>query len=143
MLMKQRLLLMAMVGVSGGASAAGVCERLPVDPEFPAGLAGSYEILGKDPGTGTAYSGTLTLGYGKDSYALTRVVEGGTLHGNAWIGSCGIDKIRALIVQYDTKPAIEMRCTFGTDGDNYFRMTCGARRSGGQWLGLEAWFQKS
>lgn len=142
MLMKKRLLLMTLVGVSGGASATGICERLPVDPEFPAGLGGSYEILGRDPGTAAAYTGTLILGYGKDRYVLTRTVEGGTLHGSAWIERCGVDKIRALIVRYDTKPAIEMACTLGTDGGNYFRTTCRTRQGGGQWRGLEAWFQR-
>jgi hypothetical protein len=30
------------------ASAASFCERLPVDSEFPAGFAGSYDLIGKD-----------------------------------------------------------------------------------------------
>ncbi|WDS35244.1 hypothetical protein [Pseudoxanthomonas sp.] len=140
--MKRLLPLMVMLGVSGGVRAASVCERLPVDPEFPAGLSGSYEIVGKDPAKGTVYTGTLTLDYGKDSYVLSRGTDGQTLHGVAWIQRCGVDKIRTLLVRYDTQPAIEMACALQTDGDNYYRATCRTRQGGDQSGGLEAWFQK-
>ena len=140
--MKQLLLLMGMVGVSVSVSAADFCERMPVDPEFPAGLNGSYEILGKDPVTEVSYTGTLVLSYSKDSYKLSRTIQGRIVNGNAWIERCGVDKIETLIVRYDTEPVIEMTCTFGTDGDNYYRTTCRARQGKHQWRGLEAWFQQ-
>ncbi|HEY6772369.1 MAG TPA: hypothetical protein VI140_00210, partial [Oxalicibacterium sp.] len=91
--MKQLLLLMGMVGVSVSVSAADFCERMPVDPEFPAGLNGSYEILGKDPVTEVSYTGTLVLSYSKDSYKLSRTIQGRIVNGNAWIERCGVDKI--------------------------------------------------
>lgn len=140
--MKHLLLLMVIAGIAGSASAAGSCERMPVDPEFPAGVNGSYEIVGKDPLSGAAYTGALVLGYGKDSYVLTRTAQGNVVNGEAWIEHCGMDKIKALIVRYDTQPVTEMTCTLGTDGGNYYRTSCKSRQGGHQWYGLEAWFQK-
>ena len=51
------------------------CKRLPVDPEVPAGLAGSYDVVGQRS-DGPAYSGTLTLGFGKSRYRVVQTVQG-------------------------------------------------------------------
>ena len=123
------------------ANAAGFCERQPIDPEVPAGLAGSYEIIGKTPGSGESYVGTLLVSYGKSAYALTRTIGRTAVNGDAWLEHCSPDRIRILVVRYYTKPApLEAYCTLGADGNNYYRTTCrtsyGARRQG-----LESWFQ--
>jgi hypothetical protein len=124
------------------AAASDGCERLPVDPEFPAGLGGAYEVVGRDPVTNQAYTGTLVVTYGKATYALTRTISGRSVHGDAWVERCGMDKIAALIGRYYANPTIKMVCSLDADGDNYNRLTCrtwGGVRSNG---GLEAWFQK-
>ena len=51
------------------------CKRLPVDPEVPAGIAGSYDVVGQRS-DGPAYSGTLTLGFGKSRYRVVQTVQG-------------------------------------------------------------------
>ncbi len=137
-------LLSAMVfaGHAFAANAAGFCERMPMDPEFPAGLNGNYEIVGRDARTGHAYTGTLTLVYGSKTYTLTRTVQGRTVHGEAWMESCGVDRIRTLIARYDTEPVIRMACSLGTDGGNYYRVSCRTIQRSNERLGLEAWYQQ-
>jgi hypothetical protein len=124
------------------SATASYCQRLPITPEFPAGLGGTYELIGREPVTGQAYAGTLIVGYGKTTYTLTRTVAGASVNGDAWIERCGMDKIMALVVRYYTKPMTQLSCSLDADGDNYNRATCkvwqGARAKGG----LEAWFQK-
>ena len=127
--------------ISNGVHATDFCKRLPMDPEVPAGLDGSYEIVGRNSASGVAYTGTLVLGIGRNSYAVTRTTDRGTVNGDAWMESCGIDKVKALIVRYYTKPVTEMHCTFTADGDNYYRATCRTHQIGRQKFGLEAWFQ--
>lgn len=133
--------LLILLGTSSTAGAFDVCERLPVDAEVPAGFGGSYELVGKDPVTGEAYAGMLVVGYGKSSYRLTRTALDKTVNGDAWIESCGTDKVKVLVARYYTKPMIELSCTLRGDGDNYYRATCKTRQ-GERQKGLEAWFQR-
>ena len=140
--MKLAPLLILLVGASASAIASGVCERVPLDPELPAGIGGSYEIIGKDPATGNTYTGTLVLGYDKSSYRLIRTTQGNAANGDAWIESCGMDKIKMLVARYYTKPVTEVTCALDADGGNYYRTTCRTRQGGRQWRGLEAWFQR-
>jgi hypothetical protein len=128
--------------IPGCVQASGFCRSLPMDAEVPAGLEGSYEIVGKDPASGAAYVGKLVLGHGKDAYSLARTIADGTIEGDAWFERCGADDIRTLMVRYDAMPAIEMACTLDADGGNYYRITCRARQAGRRWQGLEAWFQQ-
>jgi hypothetical protein len=140
----KRLLVLCLLGSPASFYAADFCERDPtIDPEFPAGLGGSYEIVGKDPLTGSAYAGSLIVDYGKSTYSLTRSVQDGKVHGDAWIERCGADKIVVLIARHYTKPApLDLRCSLGADGGNYYRTTCRTRYLGSlHWSGLEAWFQ--
>jgi hypothetical protein len=140
----KRLLVLCLLGLPASFYAADFCERDPtIDPEFPAGLGGSYEIIGKDPVTGSAYVGSLMVDYGKSTYSLTRSVQDEKVHGDAWIERCGADKIVVLTARHYTKPApLELRCSLGGDGDNYYRATCRTRYMGSlHWSGLEAWFQ--
>ena len=139
--MKNSLLPILLSLASVPSVASDFCERLPVDPGFPAGIGGQYEIVGRDPETGSAYTGTLAVSYGKSSYALTRRVQGVSVNGDAWVERCGMDKIVRLYAKYYTKPTTEISCTVGGDGDNYYRLTCRTREDGGTWPGLEAWFQ--
>lgn len=115
---------------------------MPIDPELPAGLSGNYEIVGKDPITGNAYTATLMLGYGENTYALTRTSDGNTVHGDAWIERCGVGKINVLTARYHTQPRTELSCTLAANGGNYYRTTCKTRQGAREWHGLEAWFQK-
>ena len=140
--MKLIPLLMILVIAPANALAGGPCKRLPVDPEFPAGLSGSYELIGKDPSTGASYVGSLAIGYGKSTYALTRTLQGTSIHGDAWIERCGIDKVMVLAARYYTKPVTEVSCALDADGDNSYRATCKTRQGGRTWRGLEAWFQR-
>ena len=129
--------LIAIVAVAPmpGFAANSYCKRLPVDPQFPAGISGSYDVIGKHSDR-PAYSGTLTLGFWKSRYRVVHTVQGRSIYGTAWFSECGPDKIRALTVRLETKPAVEMMCTVGGDGDNYYRVTCKSSK------GLEAWFQR-
>ncbi len=122
------------------AAAAVGCERVPFHPEVPAGLAGGYDIIGKAPGTGASYSGRLVIEHKKDGYAMARTVNGKTVRGDAWLEVCGPDKIHYFWARYGTRPATELLCRLGNDGDNYHRATCRARRGKAD-NGLEAWFQ--
>ncbi|MDR7099284.1 hypothetical protein J2X04_001631 [Lysobacter niabensis] len=140
--MKLLPLLMILVGAPVSCVASGFCERLPIDPELPAGLGGSYEVIGKDPVTGDGYTATLVLDYGKKSYALTRASQRSTVNGDAWIERCGMDRIKVLVARYYTKPLTEVSCALAADGNNYYRTTCRTRQGGSTWRGLEAWFQR-
>jgi hypothetical protein len=130
--------------IAGPANAKNFCTRADsVDPEFPAGLIGSYELIGRDPITGAAYSGTLAIAVGETSYALTRNGDHVVVRGEAWIERCGADSIVVLAARYATKPEpTDLRCAFGMDGDNYFRITCQTRLDNSGRYGLEAWFQQ-
>lgn len=136
------LALILFAGICGSAGAADFCERLPLDPEFPAGLTGSYQIVGKQASAADAYAGTLAIGYGKNNYALTRTIHGHEIHGDGWIERCGADKITTLVVKYHAKPALGMQCALGADGNNYYRISCKMHQDGSQQYGIEAWFQE-
>lgn len=115
------------------------CNRLSFDNEVPAGLSGSYDIIGKDAATGNTYAGTLQVNPGKNSYLLTRTVRGHTLKGEAWMESCGPDQFQHLMVRYESKArAIEIACYLVGDGDNFIRASC-ATADG---RGFEAWYQR-
>ena len=135
-------LLIAIVAAPAGAAAGSFCERMPIDPELPAGLSGAYEVVGKDSLTGSAYTATLVLGYGENAYRITHTAQGNTVHGEAWIEDCGPDRIKRLVAQYDTEPRTELNCALGVDGGNYYRATCKTRQGSREKLGLEAWFQQ-
>lgn len=136
------LIALAILAAPFGVSASGLCERQAIDRESPAGFAGSYEIIGKDPNTGNPYSGTLVVGYGVHAYSLARTIQGTVSKGEAWLERCGMDKIQFLAGQYRSKSGtIEIRCRLGADGDNYYRTTCRTRQPGNQSNGLESWFQ--
>ena len=140
-----RLLLLAvLLGLAflpNAMAADQFCKREAYDAEFPAGLTGNYEIVGKDPETGAAYSGHLVIADGKSRYALTRTAGGVSIPGDAWMETCSADKIQFLVVRYYTRPTTQVSCRLGMDGDNYYRATCRTRASDGRWRGLEAWFQ--
>ena len=123
------------------AKASGFCEKKPFEPDFPAGLEGRYELIGKDPTTGAAYSGYLAITTGKSGYGVGRVVAGEVLKGKAWIESCGPDEIKFLVAEYASAPVMKATCRLGADGDNYYRATCRTDSGTNTWQGLEAWFQ--
>ena len=121
--------------------ATDICRKAPFNPELPAGLAGSYEIVGRDPVDGTAYSGHLAISAGSSGYGIARVISGKVTQGTAWIENCGQDNIRLLAARFSSSPDILAICTLGADGDNYYRVTCRTRTSAMSWKGLESWFQ--
>ena len=136
------LMVLALTMACSSAAAADFCERLPMDPELPAGFGGSYEVIGKDPRSGEAYTGTLVLGYGPRSYTLTRRIHGRTVHGEAWLERCGADKVQVLMARYNARPMITLLCTLGADSDIRYRITCQTRQGESPAQGLEAWFQR-
>ena len=139
--MRIQLLLVVFLSFPSIVQANGLCERLPLDPDVPAGLSGAYEVIGKDPRTSTPYVGTIVLANGKSSYAITRTIGKDAVHGDAWMEECGGDKIRFLVARYYTKPITQLSCRLGADGDNYYRTTCRTDTGTGRWRGLESWFQ--
>ena len=125
------------------AAAADFCERTPVDPEVPAGMDGSYEVVGKDPITGAAYTGSLILGYDlPHSYTLTGRIQGRIVRGEAWLERCGADKVQVLTAWYNTRPPVTLLCTLGADSNIRYRITCQTRQGESPAQGLEAWFQR-
>lgn len=120
------------------------CTPLPIDEENPPGLAGRYDIVGRESLTGAAYTGTLRVETveGKP-YRLTRAVGGTTRTGEAWVEACGPDKFEVLRVRYaaPTRKAggatLDLSCFLRFDGDNYTRASCTSFEG----KGLEAWFQ--
>ena len=127
--------------LSPAVLASGFCQKKPIEQDFPAGLEGRHEVIGKDPSTGTPYSGYLAITTGKTSYGIGRVVNGKVTKGQARIESCGPDKIIFLIAEYATTPAMKARCRLGADGNNYYRATCLTDSGANSWRGLESWFQ--
>jgi hypothetical protein len=121
--------------------ASDFCLKAPFDAEFPAGLEGRYEIVGKDPATGEVYSGRLVISMERAAYGLDRAIDGKVSKGQAWIEGCGPDKVSFLVVDYATKPVTRARCRLGNDGDNYYRATCRTDAGENSWRGIEAWFQ--
>lgn len=121
--------------------AADFCQRQAYDAEVPAGLYGSYEIIGRDPSTGKLYSGRIGIDDGKSHYSVTRTINSQPMKGQAWIEACSAEKIPYLFVRYDSEPKLKFVCSFAMDGDNYYRITCRTGRDGKNWHGLEAWFQ--
>jgi hypothetical protein len=112
------------------------CHAFPADPEFPAGLTGKYQVVGKTT-KGVAYTGSVEVEIRDKTFQVRRSVAGVTTTGSATLQECGMDKIRSIRVVYRHKASsILLTCTIGADGDNYFRLTC--RGAGGR---LEAWFQ--
>lgn len=133
------LVILAPAASAGPGDTRYYCNRLPFDKEVPAGLLGSYDIVGKDAATGNTYSGTLQVNHGKNSYLLTRTVRGRTLKGEAWMESCGPDQFQRLMVRYESKArAIEIACYLVGDGDNFIRASCTTADG----RGLEAWYQR-
>lgn len=139
--MKNTWLFIILCVSSTTSVASDFCKKLPINPGFPSGLGGQYEVIGRDPNTGSAYTGKLSVSYGKSSYALTRTVQGKTINGEAWAEQCGMDKILGFHARYYTKPVTEIGCRLGNDADNYNRLTCRTRQGGKNWPGLESWFQ--
>ncbi|MFY9328646.1 MAG: hypothetical protein WAO76_11610, partial [Georgfuchsia sp.] len=62
------LVILAPAATAESAGTLHFCNRLPFDEEVPAGLIGSYDIVGKNAATGSTYSGTLQVNPGKNSY---------------------------------------------------------------------------
>ena len=136
----QRFAGLILLSVPLAASASAGCRRLPVDPEFPAGFEGRYEVVGKSANTGVAYAGTLTVSDGKNAYVVSRKIGADKESGTAWLQSCGMDKIRSLVVSIDARGGkFREVCNFDADGDNYYRVTCRIDQGGRS--GIEAWFQ--
>ena len=132
----------AMLAVPAWAKETSLCKRQPMDPESPPGLAGSYQVVGKDAGTGHAYSGELVIELGADGYELIRTVQGQRTLGQAWIERCGVDEITYLHARYAPDPVSDLGCRLQMDGDNYYRASCKVYQGSAADVGLEAWFQE-
>ena len=132
-------MVLATTAVAAAPQPEPYCKRLPFDDEVPAGLIGKYDIVGRNSATAGPYSGTLRIEPGKDSYILTRTVQGRVRKGEAWVEVCSPDKFQRLMVRLDSKPrAIEFACYLRGDGDNFVRASCTTADA----RGLEAWFQR-
>ncbi|WP_437882969.1 hypothetical protein [Pseudomonas sp. LRF_L74] len=126
--------------LSMSSHADSFCERQKMDREFPAGIEGLYQVVGRRSVDGTPYFGTLQVEYGDDAYTLRRTVQGKTQAGRAWFERCGADRISGLAMEIGGEQGF---CATGTDGDNYYRFTCRLSGKGKERRqGLEAWFQE-
>lgn len=115
-----------------------------IDPEFPAGLVGNYEIIGRWPDSDTTYSGHLEIKDGGTSYSLKRTVGGNTIKGEAWIEFCSPDKFMVFKFKYTNAPkAFAGTCYFRGNSDNYYLISCYTRLDKTKYKnhGLEAMFQ--
>lgn len=141
-LMLTSVLAVAAIGASSATLAETTkCERIPLGPEAPPGIDGHYQIVGKEPITGRPYSGALDVSEGRDTYLLVRTIKTKRLLGQAWMETCGADKIQVLVLEYRTEQQpILGHCWPRMDGDNYWHVTC--RTSVRSSAGLEAWFQE-
>ena len=114
--------------VSSVSFANSYCENdKEVDPEFPAGITGTYEIVGRLPNSNNAFSGALSIDINKDStaYILKRTVAGETIIGKAWIKRCSPDKFVVFSFEYKTVPAVYSgNCYLRFNGDNYYLISC-------------------
>jgi len=143
-----RILVMLLgVFLSPVAFSGEFCERQPeIDPEFPVGLVGDYEVIGKIPGSDETYSGTVTIAIedGASSYRLTKTVNGNEFFGEAWISLCaGQDKVPVLMFEYsDASPATRGMCYTRWNLDNYHLISCYVRAASeaGNKNGYEAMF---
>ena len=124
------------------ASSADPCQRVPFDPEVPAGLEGAYELIGRDAMTGKPYLGNLQVSLGKNSYLLKRTVRGTVVSGEAWFEGCGADRVKSLFVTYRTSPVTQQVCYLSRNFDNDVQATCKSDQGKTQGRGLESWFQK-
>jgi len=122
------------------------CKRAAVvDSEFPAGLRGTYDMIGRDPVTQKPYTGLVEIEYSSSSYKLTRIIDNDKITGDAWIEYCGPDKTLHFFMKYHTSPnSLELFCSLNADGGNYYRITCRSKYDGSSWeeKGLEALFQR-
>lgn len=133
------LLLLPMCIAAAPPAPEPYCKLLPFDEEVPAGLTGTYEIVGKESGPGQSYAGVLEISVLMNAYALTRTVEGQTITGEAWVEQCSADEFLRLRARYDLDAkTLELSCYLRYDGGNYTRASCTTFEGGG----LEAWFQR-
>jgi hypothetical protein len=135
------MLFLSTVLIASPSEAEPYCTREAFENGDPAGLIGKYEIIGKTRDTGKTYSGQLSISSGKNSYLLSRTVNGQNIKGEAWFERCSMDRFKVLAVTYQTKAeASKLFCFLRFDGDNYTRASCTFYYKDKQ--GLEAWFQQ-
>ena len=121
------------------------CERPEkIDPELPAGLSGTYEIIGRLPNSDITYAGRVEIKEDETAYTLKRTVGGVTTIGDAWIEFCSPDKYMVLNFKYSKTPKpILGSCFLRTNGNNYYIISCYTRFIGTELKqrGLESMFQ--
>ena len=121
--------------------AAGALEAK--DADFLGFFAGTYEIVGRAPGGGAAYTGTMTATVAGSHLRLARTIDGRQSSGTARIEERTADKIRILTFEIGPPDhRLEGWCAIGSDLDNGPRLTCLWRPIGAETArpGLEAWF---
>lgn len=122
---------------------ANVAAEDAVSFDEQAALAGTYELVGRYPDSGTTYSGTVTLAVDGNALRARRVVGGRTSVGVARIDYRTPDRIPVLVISFaGNKRNLEAWCRWQFDLDNYARFTCLSRWQGTtpSRNGLEAWF---
>lgn len=124
--MYERIVPLALLFVATCSVADDYCHRPDkIDPEYPAGIVGNYEIIGRVPDGRQVYSGKVQILTGDKSYTIKRTVAGKTMTGKAWIEFCSPDRYAVLRFNYDTeKKAFMGICYFRTNGDNYYLISC-------------------
>lgn len=109
-------------------------------------FAGHYELIGRAPGGGAAYSGAMEVTVDGGRLRLVRTIGAARSTGTARIEERTADRIRILTVDLEGGPTsdrpLEAWCAIGSDLDNGPRLTCLVRPRGVETAqpGLEAWF---
>lgn len=112
--------------LASSAMADEYCQRPDkIDPEYPAGIDGRYEIIGRLPESDVAYTGQLQIANGTKAYSLRRTVAGKTITGEGWIEFCSADRYMVFKFRYNsgTKPFVGI-CYPRSNGDNYYIISC-------------------
>lgn len=128
------------------AFAIGPIVAAEADPDLLAYFAGHYELIGRAPGGGAAYSGTMEVTVDGVHLRLVRTIGATRSTGTARIEERTADRIRILTVDLEGGPtrgnALEAWCAIGSDLDNGPRLTCLVQPPGvdTERPGLEAWF---
>lgn len=142
------LALALMLGARANAS-----PPAPVDAGLLDFFVGTYEVIGRQPGAGRMYSGTVEVTLDGDHLRLRRTVRrtagGGDLgaelrsEGSARLEERTADRIRVLTAEFrEADQTFEAWCAIGSGLDNDPRLTCRVRPRGvaSAAPGLEAWF---
>lgn len=135
----------ALIALIAVLAAGPLCAK-EADADLLAFFAGHYELIGRAPDGGAAYSGTMEVTVEGGRLRLSRTIGTARSTGTARLEERTADRIRILTVEMERNQVggapLEAWCAIGSDLDNGPRLTCLVRPPGVETArpGLEAWF---